>query len=136
MQFTTIGFDVAKNVFQVHGVGSVLRRVVRRKLRRTEVLSFFEGMAPCLVGLEACASAHHWAREIAKLGHEVRLMLPQYVRPYVKQFRSAREFSAWIGLVPRQHNVKLLVQIPCRCHASVRGRSLPMIASERSGEPI
>jgi transposase len=85
MQSTTIGFDVAKNIFQVHGVGSAGGPLVRRKLRRAEVLAFFEGMAPCLVGLEACASDHHWAREIAKLGHEVRLMPPQYVRPYVKR---------------------------------------------------
>jgi transposase len=85
MQSTTIGFDVAKNIFQVHGVGSAGGPIVRRKLRRAEVLPFFEGMGPCLVGLEACASAHHWAREIAKLGHEVRLMPPQYVRPYVKR---------------------------------------------------
>lgn len=85
MQCTTIGVDVAKNIFQVHGVGSDGGPVVRRKLRRTEVLSFFEGMAPCLVGLEACASAHHWGREIEKLGHQVRLMPPQYVRPYVKR---------------------------------------------------
>jgi transposase len=85
MQCTTIGLDVAKNVFQVHGVGSVGGAVVRRRLRRGEVLPFFEDRTPCLVGLEACASAHHWAREIAKLGHEVRLMPPQYVRPYVKR---------------------------------------------------
>jgi transposase len=85
MQYTTIGFDVAKDVFQVHGIGSVGGAVVRRRLRRAEVLPFFEGKTPCLIDLEACASAHHWAREIAKLGHEVRLMPPQYVRPYVKR---------------------------------------------------
>jgi transposase len=85
MQCTTIGLDVAKNVFQVHGVDSAGGPVIRRKLRRAEVLSLFEGRPPCLVGLEACASAHHWGREIEKLGHEVRLMPPQYVRPYVKR---------------------------------------------------
>jgi len=85
MQCTTIGLDVAKNIFQVHGVGSDGGPVVRRRLRRTEVMSFFEGRPPCLVGPEACASAHHWGREIEKLGHEVRLMPPQYIRPYEKR---------------------------------------------------
>jgi hypothetical protein len=77
-QCTTIGLDVAKNIFQVHGVDSARGPIIRQRLRRAEVLSFFEGRAPCLVGLEACASAYHWGREIEKLGHEVRLMLPQY----------------------------------------------------------
>lgn len=85
MYVTTIGLDVAKTIFQVHGVDDTGGNTVRRRLRRAEVLPFFEGLAPCLVGLEACAGAHHWAREIRKLGHEVRLMPPQYVRPYVKR---------------------------------------------------
>jgi transposase len=91
MHCMAIGLDVAKNIFQVHCVARrctaspVDGAVVRRRLRRVEVLPFFEGMAPCLVGLEACASAHHRARETEKLGHAVRLMPPQYVRPYVKR---------------------------------------------------
>jgi transposase len=83
-EVTTIGLDLAKTVFQVHGADSDGRPVLRKKMRRGQVLSFFAGLPTCLVGLEACASAHYWAREIGALGHEVRLIPPQYVRPYVK----------------------------------------------------
>ena len=85
MQITTIGLDIAKNVFQVHGIGAAEKVVVRRQLRRGQVMRFFEALAPCLIGLEACASAHHWARELMKLGHEVRLMPAKDVRAYVKR---------------------------------------------------
>jgi transposase len=84
-EVTTIGLDLAKNVFQVHGVDASGRAVVRRQLRRSQVLPFFEKQAACLVGIEACATSHHWAREIAKFGHEVRLMPARYVKPYVKR---------------------------------------------------
>jgi transposase len=84
-EMRTIGLDLAKNVFQVHGSDAEGKVLVRRRLRRAEVLDFFAGTKPCLVGMEACAGAHHWAREIAKLGHEVRLMPPAYVKPYVKR---------------------------------------------------
>ncbi len=83
-QVTTIGLDLAKLVFQVHGADDEGRPVVRKKLRRGQVLEFFAGLSPCLVGLEACASAHYWARELQALGHEVRLIPPQYVKPFVK----------------------------------------------------
>ncbi len=81
----TIGVDLAKNVFQVHGVDAEGAVVVRRRLRRRQVLAFFKKLPPCLVGMEACATAHYWAREIAALGHEVKLMPPRYVKPYVKR---------------------------------------------------
>jgi len=84
-EVTTIGVDLAKNVFQVHGVDAAGGVVVRRQLRRGQVLPFFRKQRPCLVGLEACATSHHWGREIAALGHEVRLMPPRYVKPYVKR---------------------------------------------------
>ena len=84
MDITTIGFDLAKTVFQVHGADGEGRAVLRRKLRRGKVLAFFAGLPSCLIGMEACASAHYWAREIQALGHEVRLIPPQYVRPFVK----------------------------------------------------
>ena len=84
-KISTIGLDIAKNVFQVHGIDENGRIVVQRRLRRRQVLSFFERQPPCLVGMEACATAHHWAREIEALGHEVRLMPPRYVKPYVKR---------------------------------------------------
>jgi transposase len=81
----TVGVDLAKNVFQVHAVGAEGKIVVRRQVRRGEMLKFFAELPPCLIGMEACASAHHWARELKALGHEVRLMPPAYVKPYVKR---------------------------------------------------
>src|SRR5437762_1763741 len=176
---TTIGFDIAKSVFQVHGVDSAGEVVIRRQLKRRYVLAFFQKLSPCLVGIEACASSHYWSRELQALGHSVRLMPPAYVKPYVKRqkndmadaeaiceavtranmrfvptktpeqqslefdrlimawhrsnqtskrlhyipgvgpmlatalvasvadprtFRSGRNFSAWVGLVPKQHS--------------------------------
>ena len=82
---TTIGLDIAKSVFQVHGVDANGLVVIRRQLKRRYVLAFFEGLPPCLVGIEACASSHHWSRELQALGHTVRLMPPAYVKPYVKR---------------------------------------------------
>ena len=81
----TVGVDLAKNVFQVHAIGADGKVLVRRQLRRGEVLKFFSSLPPCLVGMEACASAHHWGRELLALGHDVRLMPPAYVKPYVKR---------------------------------------------------
>ena len=72
MHITTIGLDIAKNVFQVHGIDAAEKVVVRKQLRRGQVLKFFASLQPCLVGMEACATAHYWARELTKLGHEVR----------------------------------------------------------------
>src|SRR3989442_5169386 len=85
MQITTIGLDIAKNVFQVHGIDAAEKVVVRKQLRRSKVIAFFEALPPCLVGMEACASAHYWARELRKLGHEVRLMPAKDVKAYVKR---------------------------------------------------
>lgn len=84
-QISTVGLDLAKNVFQVHGVDIEGQIVVRRQLRRADVVRFFAELPPCLVGMEACGSAHFWARELIKLGHSVRLMPPAYVKPYVKR---------------------------------------------------
>src|ERR1700731_2417101 len=82
---TTIGLDIAKSVFQVHGVDAGGQVVVRRQLKRRYVLTFFQKLSPCLVGIEACASSHHWSRELQELGHTVRLIPPAYVKPYVKR---------------------------------------------------
>jgi transposase len=82
---TTIGLDIAKSVFQVHGVDAEGRVLIRRQLKRRYVLAFFQKLSPCLVGIEACASSHHWSRELMALGHKVRLMPPAYVKPYVKR---------------------------------------------------
>jgi transposase len=85
---TTIGFDIAKSVFQVHGVDAVGQVVIRRQLKRRYVLAFFQKLPSCLVGIEACASSHHWSRELQALGHTVRLMPPAYVKPYVKRHKN------------------------------------------------
>lgn len=85
MDITTIGLDLAKSVFQVHGVDASGAAVIRKTLRRQQVLPFFAKLPPCLVGMEACGTSHHWSRELSKLGHQVRLMPPAYVKPYVKR---------------------------------------------------
>jgi transposase len=82
---TTIGLDIAKSVFQVHGVDAGGQLIIRRQLKRRHVLAFFQKLPPCLVGIEACASSHHWSRELRAFGHTVRLMPPAYVKPYVKR---------------------------------------------------
>jgi len=88
MKVTTIGLDLAKNVFQIHGINESGEVAFNRALRRAQVLTFFEKLEPCLVGIEACGTSHHWAREITKLGHDVKLIPPVYVKPYVKRGKS------------------------------------------------
>ena len=88
MQVTTIGLDLAKNVFQVHGVDAAGKTVISRQLRRGQVIGYFAKLPPCLIGMEACATAHHWARELTKLGHTVRLMPASYVKAYVKRSKN------------------------------------------------
>lgn len=85
MQISVIGLDIAKQVFQVHAADGEGRRVAQVRLRRAQLLDYFRELPPCLVGMEACATAHHWARELIALGHEVKLMPPAYVKPYVKR---------------------------------------------------
>jgi transposase len=95
----TLGIDWAKNVFRVYGVGKIL---VARQLRRRQLLPFIAQLEPCLVGMEACGGAHHFAREIAKHGHEVKLMSPRFVRPYVKSNKNdARDAEAICEAVTR-----------------------------------
>jgi transposase len=88
MAVVTIGLDIAKNVFQVHGIRPDGRVEVRRQLRRSQLLAFFRDLPPCVVGIEACPGGHHWARRLVALGHEVRLIPPQYVKPYVKRHKN------------------------------------------------
>jgi transposase len=84
-EFTTVGLDVAKNVFQAHGAEASGRAVLRKKLRRDQVLAFFSQLPRCIVAMEACGGAHYWGREIGKLGHEVRLGSPACVKPFVRR---------------------------------------------------
>ena len=88
MEVSTIGLDLAKNVLQIHGVDASGRIVIRRAIRRSQVLPFFAKLSPCLVGIEACGTSHHWARGLLSLGHDVRLMPPAYVKPYVKRSKT------------------------------------------------
>jgi transposase len=97
MEITTIGLDLAKHVFQVHGVDEAGHAVVKRRLRRAQVITYFASLPPCLIGMEACATAHFRARERRSLGHEVRLMPPQYVKAYVKRFSSTESTTACLG---------------------------------------
>src|SRR5690349_23772386 len=97
MSAAFIGLDLAKSVFQVHGVDVHGKVVVTKRLRRDAVLAFFANLAPCLVGMEACAGSHFWAREFARLGYTVRLMAPQYVKPYVKRHKNNRADAEAIG---------------------------------------
>jgi transposase len=84
MKTTTVGIDLAKNVFQVHGVNEHGKTTLKKQLKRDQVTTFFANMPPCLIGMEACGGAHHWARKLQALGHTVKLMAPQFVKPYVK----------------------------------------------------
>src|SRR5450631_966321 len=84
MKITTVGIDLAKNVFQVHGIDERGKTVLGKQLRRAQVAVFFGNLPPCVIGIEACASAHHWGRTLQRFGHTVRLMAPQFVKPYVK----------------------------------------------------
>jgi len=90
MKITTVGLDLAKSVFQVHGVDVRGKAMLRKQLKRSEMATFFANLPPCLIGMEACSSAHHWARKLVALGHEVRLMAPQFVKPYVKTNKNDR----------------------------------------------
>ena len=84
MEIATIGIDLAKNVFQIHAVNRFGKTVLCKQLKRQQLLEFFANLKPCLIGLEACSGAHHWARSLSKLGHSVKMMAPKFVKPYVK----------------------------------------------------
>jgi transposase len=84
MKITTVGIDLAKNVFQVHGVDAQGKAVLKKQLKRDQMAMFFSNLPPCLIGMEACSSAHYWARKLQGFGHTVRLIAPQFVKPYVK----------------------------------------------------
>jgi transposase len=148
MQITTIGLDLAKHVFQVHGVDNSGEVVIRRRLRRVEVVRFFSSLPPCLVGMEACSTAHHWARELIALGHDVRLIPPTYVKPYVKRGKNdAADAEAICEAVTRPtmrfvpvksaeqqsvlvlHRTRDLLIVSARCSRTHCGRTVRSSAS-------
>lgn len=101
-EISTVGLDLAKNVFQLHAVDAAGEVVIRRQVRRAQMLLFFSRLPPCLIGIEACAGAHYWARELTKLGHEVRLIPPSYVKPFVKRGKTdAADAEAICTAVPQ-----------------------------------
>jgi transposase len=102
MDIKTLGIDLAKNLFRIHGVDALGRTKLQRSLRRRQLLVFMAQLKPCLVGMEACCGAHYWAREITKLGHQVKLMSPRFVRPYVKSNKNdAKDAEAICEAVTR-----------------------------------
>ena len=108
MQIITIGLDLAKHVFQVHGIDAVEKVVVRKQFRRGQVLKFFEALSPCLIGMEACASAHYWARELTKLGHTVRLMPAKDVKAYVRRNKNDAADAAAICEAVRRPSMRFV----------------------------
>src|SRR5665647_514529 len=132
MEITTIGLDGAKTVFQVHCVDTA-GVVIRKKLRRAQVLDFFGALPRCLVGMEACATGHHWAREISALGHEVRLMPPAYVKPYVRrQKNDAADAEAICEAVTRPTMRFVPVKSTERQSVLVLHRSREMLVRQRT----
>jgi transposase len=108
MKITTIGIDLAKSLFQVHGVDERGKAVLRKQLKRKDVLSFFANLEPCLIGMEACGSAQYWARKLTTLGHTVRLMAPQFVKPYVKTNKSDRNDAEAICEAVGRENMRFV----------------------------
>src|SRR6266566_761919 len=127
---TTIGLDIAKSVFQIHGVDAAGNVIVRRQLKRRYVLPFFQRLPPCLIGIEACASSHHWSRELQALGHTVRLMPPAYVKPYVK--RQKNDTADAEAICEAAKTFFIPTWQPCgRERDELRGSSLPKNSNAR-----
>jgi transposase len=108
MKITTVGIDLAKNVFQVHGVDEHGKVVLRKQIKRAQVVEFFANLPPCLIGMEACGSAHHWARKLQALGHTVKLMAPQFVKPYVKTNKNDAADAEAICEAVRRPNMRFV----------------------------
>jgi transposase len=130
---TTVGLDLAKHVFQVHCVDAAGRVVVAKAIRRGKLLEFFASLPPCLVGLEACGSAHHWARELVKLGHEARMMPPAYVKPYIRrQKNDASDAAAICEAVTRPSMRFVGVRSLKNQAALMRHKTREMLVSQRT----
>ena len=130
---TTVGLDLAKHVFQVHGVDASGRVVVAKAIRRNKLLEFFASLPPCLVGLEASGSAHHWARELIKLGHDARIMPPAYVKPYIRrQKNDASDAAAICEAVTRPSMRFVGVRSLMNQVALMRHKAREMLVSQRT----
>jgi len=127
MNVMTIGLDIAKNVFQLHGVDANGRTVLRKQLKRNQVLAFFTNLSACRVGLEACSGAHYWARELIKLGHDARLISPQFVKPYVKGNKNDANDAEAICEAVGRSNMRF---VPIK---SIEQQDLQMLHRVRSG---
>ena len=133
MGISTIGLDLAKSVFQVHAINDAGEVVVRKALRRSQVLPFFAKLPSCLVGMEACGTSHHWARELIKLGHEVRLMPPAYVKPYVKRGKTdANDAEAICEAVTRPTMRFVPVKSPEQQAALALHRTRDLLVKQRT----
>lgn len=133
-EIVTVGLDLAKNVFQVHAIGTEGKIIERRQLRRAEVLKFFSGLRPCLVGMEACASANYWGRELMKLGYEVRLMPPAYVKPYVKRGKAdAADAEAICEAVTRPTMRFVAVKTPEQQAVLMLHKTRDLLVRQRTG---
>jgi transposase len=133
MEISTIGLDLAKSIFQVHAVGEAGKVIVRKSLRRSQVLPFFRKLGPCLVGIEACGTSHHWARELSRLGHEVKLMPPAYVKPYVKRGKTdANDAEAICEAVTRPTMRFVAVKSPEQQAALALHRTRDLLVKQRT----
>jgi transposase len=133
MEISTIGLDLAKNIFQVHGIDAAGNVLVRKALRRSQMLPFFTKLPPCLVGIEACGTSHYWGRELTKLGHEVRLMPPAYVKPYVKRGKTdAADAEAICEAVTRPTMRFVAVKSPEQQSALAMHRTRDLLVKQRT----
>ena len=133
MEISTIGLDLAKSIFQVHAINAAGEVAVRKALRRSQVLPFFTKLPSCLVGIEACGTSHHWARELAKLGHEVRLMPPAYVKPYLKRGKTdANDAEAICEAVTRPTMRFVPVKSPEQQAALALHRTRDLLVKQRT----
>src|SRR5271167_2722290 len=130
---TTVGLDIAKSVFQVHGIDAAGQVIIRRQIKRRYVLAFFQKLSPCLVGIEACASSHHWSRELQVLGHTVRLMPPAYVKPYVRRNKNdAVDAEAICEAVGRPNMRFVAVRAVANQAELMRHRTRELLAGNRT----
>lgn len=133
MEISTVGLDLAKSVFQVHAIDEGGEVVVRKALRRSQVLPFFAKLSPCLVGIEACGTSHYWARELIKIGHKVRLMPPAYVKPYVKRGKTdANDAEAICEAVTRPTMRFVPVKSPSQQAALALHRTRSLLVKQRT----